>query len=158
MKAEVDENLKNLITDWAFRKEREFYPTSFLENPALPEWLLSKITSVEKFRSQTIDDAKLYWEISLPFGFGMQLFFPDNIEIESFLNWRETIQNYKAEMEYCERMDGMTCDRYDVKIKRLGYENGEWKIIEIFNPKEREQMKKFVAFMKDFHSRKAKES
>lgn len=150
---EIDENLKKLISEWAFRRGRETSPTSFLENPRLPESLLNQITIVEPFRSQAIKDALIYWSMPSGFGFGMEVFFPEKIEIAAFRDWRETVQNLTAQMEYCDHMDGTGCSRYDVKLERVGREAGEWRIIEIFSDAERPKMNKILEMMKDFFAK-----
>lgn len=143
-----DENLKTLIADWAFRCGREASATEFLENPNLPETCLAQLTNVEPFRSQAIEDAKIYYSMPHGFGFGMELFFPEQVEIVSFQSWRETIYAFTAQMEYCVRTDGADCVRYDVKLERVGRENGAWRIIEIFNAAERVRMQKIIPAMK----------
>ncbi len=150
-----DEKLQKLIYDWAFRVGRENSAVTLLEDPPLPVWLLESITIYEPFRAQAIADAKLYWSIPLPFGFGMELFFPKSFEIASFQNWHESIHEFSAEMEYCERMDGMNCSRYAVTLERLGRESGAWRLIEIFNEKEREQTQKMFRFFKDLNAKKS---
>jgi hypothetical protein len=146
--------LKKLISLWAFRAGREANPTAFLESPRLPDDLLSRITSVEPFRSRAISDAEIYWTIPLPFGFGMELFFPEKIETEMFENWPETIRGFSAEMEYCERMEGRPVYRYDVRLERVGRARGEWRIIEVFGEAERGEMLKVLQITKDFHAQK----
>lgn len=150
----MDESLKKLVWDWAFRSEREGVPTGLIENPKLPDWVLEKITSVEPFRAQVIEDATLYWAMPMPFGFGMELFVPENIEISPFQNWQETIRNFTAKMEYCEDMSGRECYRYEVKLERIGRENDEWRIIEIFDQTERAQTTKVFEFLKNLHAEK----
>lgn len=145
-----DENLKILMSDWAFRRGRETSATEFLENPKIPETCLAQITEVEPFRAQAIEDAKIYYSMPHGFGFGMELFFPERVEIVSFQNWRETIHALNAQMEYCERMEGTTSVRYDVKLERIGRENGAWRIIEVFDATERERMQKMLPAMKEF--------
>ena len=145
-----DENLKTLLSDWAFRRGREASVTDFLENPKLPETCLAQITGVEPFRAQAIADAKIYYSMPHGLGFGMELVFPDAVEIVSFQSWRETIHQFTAQMEYCERMDGTDCVRYDVKLERIGRENGAWRIIEVFDAAKRAEMRKILPAMKEF--------
>ncbi len=150
---EIDENLKKLISEWAFRSGREAFPGSFLENPRLPESLLNQITTVEPFRSKAIEDAIIYWSMPSGFGFGMEVFFPEKVEIVAFRDWRETVRNLTAQMEYCDRMDGTDCSRYDVKLERVGREAGEWRIIEIFSDLERQKRSKILEMMKEFFAK-----
>ncbi|MET0752574.1 MAG: hypothetical protein ABWZ66_04345 [Pyrinomonadaceae bacterium] len=150
---EIDENLKKLISEWTFRSGREAFPGSFLENPRLPESLLNQITTVEPFRSQAIKDASVYWSMPSGFGFGMEVLFPAKVEIVAFRDWSETVQNLTAQMEYCDRMDGMDCSRYDVKLERVGREAGDWRIIEIFSDEERPKMNKILEMMKEFFAK-----
>jgi hypothetical protein len=150
----LDEKLKKLISDWAFRAGRAGLPVAFLETPQLPASLLSQITTLEPFRSRAIADAEIYWSMPLPFGFGMELFFPEAVEIAPFQNWPETVHEFTAEMEYCERMDLAECFRYEVKLERIGREGGEWRIIEVFSEAEREQMQRVFEITKDFSAKK----
>lgn len=153
---QIDENLKNLISDWAFRRGREASATAFLENPRLPETLLTNITAAEPFRSRAVADAKIVWSMPFAIGFGMELFFPETISVESFQSWRETVRNFTAQMEYCDRMDGTDCTRYDVRLERIGREDGEWRIIEIFDRDGREKMNKIAAGVKNLFTGKDK--
>lgn len=150
---EIDENLKQLISEWAFRVGREASATSFLANPRLPESLLNQITTFEPYRARAIEDAKIVWAMPFAFGFGMELFFPETIEIVSFEDWRETVHNLTAQMEYCDHMDGTDCSRYDVKLERAGREAGVWRIIEIFSGEERAKMNEVFEMMKEFYAK-----
>lgn len=151
---QMDESLKKLIWDWAFRVEREVNSLELIQNPSLPDWVLDKITSIEPFRSQAIEDAKIYWAMPMPFGFGMELFLPEKIETSPFQDWQETIHNFTAQMEYCERMDCLDCHRYDIKLERIGYEKGEWLIIKVFNESELIQFRKAFDFFKQLQTPK----
>ena len=147
---EIDENLKKLLSDWAFRQGREASATSFLEDPRLPETFLDQITAFEPFRARAIEDAKILWAMPFAVGFGMELFFPERIEIVAFQNWDETVQSLTAQMEYSDRMDGADCSSYDVRLERVGREAGAWRIIEIFSQTERAQMLEILEKMKEF--------
>lgn len=146
----VDECLKKLLSDWALRTEREAFPTAFSENPHLPASILSRITSVEPFRARAIEDAGLHFALPMPFGFGMEIFFPETVKLVPFQNWNRTIQNLNVQVEYCERMDGTNCYRFNVGLERVGREDDDWKIIEVFNPEQRGQMQQMVLETKNF--------
>lgn len=141
----VDECLKKLLSDWAFRSEREGFPTAFSENPHLPASILSRITSVEPFRAQAIEDATIHFALPMPFGFGMEIFFPETVELVPFQGWRKTIQNVSVQIEYCEHMDGTNCYRFNVNLERIGRENDDWKIIEVFSAEQRRQMRELFS-------------
>lgn len=149
-----DENLKILMSDWAFRRGREASATAFLENPEIPEDCLAQITAVEPFRSQAIEDAKIYYSMPHALGFGMELFFPETVGIVSFESWSETIHRFTAQMEYHERMDGTGYVGYEVKLERVGLEGGAWRIIEIFGAEERARMRKILQAMKELFAAK----
>jgi hypothetical protein len=147
---EIDENLKKLISDWAFREGREASATSFLPHPHLPASLLDRITAREPFRARAIDDAKILWAMPFAPGFGMELFFPETISIEPFRNWSETVRDLTAQMEYSERMDADDRSGYEVRLERVGREAGEWRIIEIFSHSERTRMSEISEKMREF--------
>jgi hypothetical protein len=146
----TDENLKTLMSEWAFRRGREASATDFLENPEIPEDCLARITDCEPFRSQAIEDAKIYYSMPFAIGFGMELFFPDAVEIVPFQSWRETIHALNAQMKYCERMDDADYIGYEVRLERVGREDGEWRIIEAFGAGERGRRRKILQSMKEF--------
>jgi hypothetical protein len=152
----VDVCLKKLVSDWAFRRDREGFTTMFLENPHLPLTIQAQITDIEPFRSRAIEDAKLHYAMPIPFGFGMEMYLPKTFELVPYGEWRETIENLTFQVEYCKKIDGTDCRRYNLKIARIGRENGSWKIIEAFDEEERAEMLKAFREMKEFHARKEK--
>jgi hypothetical protein len=149
----MDVCLKRLVSDWAFRRDREVFATAFLENPRVPAVIEARITKVEPFRARAIEDARLHYALPMPFGFGMEIFFPANVKLVPFQNWRKTIHDLTVQVEYCERMDGTDCYRYNVKIRRIGLEDEDWKIIEVFDAAERKEIQKAFLHWKNFHAR-----
>lgn len=151
---EIDVCLKKLLSDWALRREREGFATKFLENPHLPALILMHITKVEPFRAQAIADAQLHFALPMPFGFGQEIYFPAAVEVVPFREWQETIQNLSVWIEFCERMDGTNLCRYTIGIERIGREDDNWKIIEVFNEAQRAELQKLFRETKDFLAQK----
>jgi hypothetical protein len=150
----MDVCLKRLVSDWAFRRDREVFATAFLENPRVPAVIQAQITNVEPFRALAIEDARLHYALPMPFGFGMEIYFPDSVTLFPFQNWKKTIHNLTVQVEYCERMDGTDCYRYGVKIQRIGREDGDWKIIEVFDETERAEIRKAFLYLKNLRAEK----
>jgi hypothetical protein len=84
----------------------------------------------------------------------MEIFFPGSVKLVPFDSWTKTIHNLTVQIEYCERMDGTDWCRYNVKIQRIGREDGDWKIIEVFDETEREEMQKAFLQWKDFYAKR----
>ena len=135
------DQVRQLLTLWIDSQDYAYQAVD-----GVPAHLLDKITIVEPWRRQAIEDARLLLSLPRQLGIGLEYHVEDELVPVAFGDWQETLQGVRLRISWSETMDsgasGMPNTDQNVvhTFERLVREDGEWRFAEIWDDKNRQEM------------------
>lgn len=104
---------------------------------ALVEPFLPLLTARAPWRAQALDDARLFARCHLPIVLGLAVRVLPTSPSAPFEAWPRSLQPFAFELSGSVTMDGLERDTARMTIERVGFEDEEWRVIEVFDGRAR---------------------
>ncbi len=107
------------------------------DDDALLAPFLPLLTAREPQRARLLDDVRLFARCHVPIVFGMQVRVLPTTPSAPFEGWPRSLQPFVFELSGSVTMDGLERDSARMTIERIGFEDDEWRVIELFDARGR---------------------
>lgn len=117
---------------WAWANAKHGGPFEIRSVSSLPESLEQRITAREPFRGQAREDVRLWISVPIFLGIGLDVAVEPVVR-EPYGDWAETIAGLTIAISWSFDMSGRQREGFTTRLRRLGREDGIWRIIEVWD-------------------------
>jgi hypothetical protein len=147
------DDLSRFAWAWATARHGSLSDAKFGQAP-VPEVLRERITAREPFRTQALDDTRLWLGMPVLTGIGLDVVAIEPLTLEAGEHWPATIADLTIDVSWSHDMTGRQREEFQFVLRRIGWEEGAWRLIELWDDPARAEHIRQMRLLEEFLRRK----